>query len=221
MKRLGDTWGTTGVAMFVFLKGLDHVLGKEGSEAALPAAWRLYERLQRTFTAAEDIARLRQFEHLPAGSLGREFWEYCQRHGFPLPGQPGAIPFDAVRHDVIHLMAGYGPDREGELLLVAFCCGFFGKRRPHSTGRQVVGPGRLMYTLRLPGDEVPATVRHMRRIARELGRREGATVSEARVERAYERGRAMTVDLLNGWDYLLVAHRPLEELRRRYGILPE
>src|SRR5689334_24815 len=38
----------------------------------------------------EDAAlarRYRALEHYPPGSLGRSYWEYCRKNGFPLPGE--------------------------------------------------------------------------------------------------------------------------------------
>ena len=37
---------------------------------------------------------------------------------------------------------------------------------------------------------------------------------------AIRRGAAMNVDLNNGWNYWPVMGQPVEELRRRYNILP-
>ena len=73
----------------------------------------------------------------PAGSLAREYDAFLSRHGLEdlgLDADLGAISAgfgegeamrwfrrrDAFMHDVRHLLTGYGPDRAGEMCLLAF-----------------------------------------------------------------------------------------------------
>jgi hypothetical protein len=81
--------------------------------------------------AAEDPAiswRYRRLGLLPKNTLGRELWRYCRAHDFGLPGETGGLPEDVLYHDLLHVLAGYGTDPDGELALGAFIAGM--TRRP-------------------------------------------------------------------------------------------
>lgn len=73
--------------------------------------------------APELAAELRRFVELPEGTLGREYYEFYMRHSFELPGEGNGSPAFFVRHDMGHIIAGYGPTAPEELALAAFHCG--------------------------------------------------------------------------------------------------
>jgi hypothetical protein len=65
-------------------------------------------------------ARWREFERLPAGSLGHRVWELYDSRGFALPGSPGGAPEYLAQHDFVHVLADYGTNLRGELEVFAF-----------------------------------------------------------------------------------------------------
>jgi len=69
-------------------------------------------------------ARYRAFEHYPAGSLGRTYWEYCRKNQFALPGEKGGAPEQILFHDCAHILSGYGTAPEEEVQVACFSAGF-------------------------------------------------------------------------------------------------
>ncbi len=66
-------------------------------------------------------ARYQVLGTLAPGSLGYEFWTFYRRHGFVLPGLPGAVnEVFATPHDCTHLLSGYDTTPQGELLVSTF-----------------------------------------------------------------------------------------------------
>jgi len=138
---------------------------------------------------------------LPAGSLGRAYWEYCRKNGFALPGEKGGAPGQILFHDCAHILSGYGTAPEEEVQVACFSAGF--QRRDPFTF--------ILFVL----------------LQFHLGIRM-TPITEARTgffdpEKAMiavRRGAAMNVDLNGGWEYWPVMGEQVEELRRRYNILP-
>jgi hypothetical protein len=54
-------------------------------------------------------------EGCPAGSLGRDVWEFYKSRGFAFPGSPGSAPPLLAQHDWVHVLADYGTTLENEL----------------------------------------------------------------------------------------------------------
>jgi len=66
-------------------------------------------------------ARFRELSLLPAGTLGRAYWEEYQRNGRAFPGEQSGINVAvAVPHDCTHLLSGYDTSPVGEVLTAAF-----------------------------------------------------------------------------------------------------
>ena len=146
-------------------------------------------------------ARYRALEQYPAGSLGRSYWEYCRNNGFALPGEKGGAPEQILFHDCAHVLSGYGTAPEEEVQVACFSAGF--QRRE---------PWLFVFFVLL---QFHVGIRM-------------TPVTEARTgffdpEKALialRRGAGMNVDLNDGWDYWPVMTEQVEELRRRYNILP-
>jgi tellurite resistance protein len=164
----------------------------------------IYKMVRGLMGKYEDSALAARYEalaHYPAGSLGRSLWEYWKRNGFALPGQQGGAPEQICFHDCAHVLSGYGTHPEEEVQVACFSAGF--QRRDPFTF--------VLFVL----------------LQFHLGIRM-TPITEARTgffdpEKAMiavRRGAAMTVDLNNGWDYWPVIGEQVEELRRRYNILP-
>jgi len=157
-----------------------------------------------TGVGGEDPAvawRYRELGLLPEGTLGRTFWEHCTRRHFAFPGEKGGIPERAVFHDFGHVLAGYDTDPAGEIQQGAFQAGFI-----RNDGFVFLLFVILQFHL---GVKVTPVA-------------EGETgyFDPVKVLRAVERGAACRVDLSDGWSPWEVVGKPLEEVRREYGIAP-
>lgn len=146
-------------------------------------------------------ARYQALEHYPAGTLGRAYWEYCRTNEFALPGEKGGAAEPILFHDCAHVLSGYGTAPEEEVQVACFSAGF--QRRD---------PFTFIFFVLL---QFHVGIRM-------------TPITQARTgffdpEKAFialRRGAAMNVDLNNGWDYWPVMGEQVEELRRRYNILP-
>jgi hypothetical protein len=146
-------------------------------------------------------ARYQALEHYPSGSLGRSYWEYCRKNGFALPGEKGGAAEQVLFHDCAHVLSRYGTTPEEEVQVACFSAGFQ-RRDPWAFVFFVllqfhVGVRMTPITQARTGffDPVKAMI-------------------------ALRRGAAMNIDLNSGWDYWPVMGEQVEELRRRYNILP-
>ena len=134
-------------------------------------------------------------------ALGRAYWEYCRTNGFALPGEKGGAAEPILFHDCAHVLSGYGTTPEEEVQVACFSAGF--QRRD---------PFTFVFFVLL---QFHVGIRM-------------TPITEARTgffdpEKALiaiRRGAAMNVDLNNGWDYWPVMGEQVEELRKRYNILP-
>ncbi len=147
----------------------------------------------------ELAARYRALVDLPRGTLGREYYEHCRGVGFALPGERYAGPELMAIHDMAHVLGGYGTDPEGELQVAAFTAGF---RREQSLHIMLF----VLCQFDLGVAMVPVA-------EPELG-----LLDPEKFFAALLRGKAMTVDLFDGWDYWEVMGEEVEVLRERYGI---
>jgi uncharacterized tellurite resistance protein B-like protein len=149
----------------------------------------------------ELAARYQALEHYPAGSLGRSLWEYWHVNGFALPGQKGGAPEQIVFHDCAHVLSGYGTAPEEEVQVACFSAGFQ-RREPWMFVFFVLLQFHVGIRM------TPITVART------------GMFDPLKAMIAIRRGAAMNTDLNNGWDYWLVMGEQVEEIRRRYNILP-
>jgi len=146
-------------------------------------------------------ARYQALEHYPSGSLGREYWEYCRNNGFALPGEKGGAAEPILFHDCAHVLSGYGTDPAGEVQVACFSAGF--QRRD---------PFTFVFFVLLQF--------HMGIRMTPITKARTGFFDPEKAMIALHRGAAMNVDLNDGWDYWPVMGEQVEELRRRYNILP-
>jgi tellurite resistance protein len=164
----------------------------------------LYKFVRGMLGRYEDVALARRYqtlEYYPSGSLGRSYWEYCQKNGFPLPGEKGGAVEQVLFHDCAHVLSGYGTTPDEEVQVACFSAGFQ-RRDPWTFVFFVL----LQFHLGI-------------RLTPITGARTGF-FNPVKAMVAIRRGAAMTVDLNNGWDYWPVMGEQVDELRRRYNILP-
>lgn len=146
-------------------------------------------------------ARYRALEHYPHGSLGRSYWEYCRKNGFALPGEKGGAPEQIMFHDSAHVLSGYGTTPEEEVQVACFSAGF--QRRE---------PWIFIFFVLL---QFHVGIRMTPITTARTG-----FFDPEKAMIAIRRGAAMNVDLNDGWEYWPVMGEQVEELRRRYNILP-
>lgn len=164
----------------------------------------LYTFMRGMLGAYEDTAlaaRYQALEHYPSGSLGRAYWEYCRKNGFALPGEKGGAPEQILFHDCAHLLSGYGTAPEEEVQVACFSAGF--QRRD---------PWLFVFFVLLQF--------HVGIRMTPIAEARTGFFDPTKALIAIRRGAAMNVDLNNGWDYWPVMGEQVEELRRRYNILP-
>lgn len=188
-------WVSFGLPAFLVPAYIDYfskLLGLPSTE--LP--WKIYDRLRERNEAEDLKQRFEQLMHLPRGTFGREFWEYCNAKGVPLPGHPRSLPVHSVVHDFVHLLSGYGISIREEMLTTAFSLGFM-----FSPNARNYDPARYksLVPVRLLAELLPIP----------------------QLRRAVERGDAMRVDLFGDWDPWKVMELPLEDVKRMYNIQPE
>jgi tellurite resistance protein len=149
----------------------------------------------------ELAARYQALGHYPAGSLGRSYWEYCRKNGFPLPGEKGGAAEQILFHDCAHVLSGYGTTPGEEVQVACFSAGF--QRRD---------PWAFVFFVLLQF--------HVGIRLTPITEARTGFFDPVKAMIAIRRGAAMNVDLNNGWDYWPVMGEQVEELRRRYNILP-
>lgn len=182
--------------------------------------------LARGHSLADVLADREHLAGLPAGSLGRAYLDYMVREQLTVEGVTDlAEAFGgesdtlarALRdrllamHDLFHVVTGYGRDLMGEAALLAFT---FAQIRTRGIGF-ILG---LVYGLswrRLPSFLRPRFLHEP-----PPGFEDPQRIDElrARLREAYRRGREAGWLVAADWEALL--DLPLEEVRRRYGIVP-
>ncbi|QPD06061.1 MAG: hypothetical protein Nkreftii_003835 [Candidatus Nitrospira kreftii] len=149
----------------------------------------------------ELAARYQELKYCPPGSLGRSLWQYWHENGFALPGQKGGAPEQIVFHDCAHVLSGYGTAPEEEVQVACFSAGF--QRRE---------PWMFVFFVLLQF--------HVGIRMTPITKARTGLFDPLKAMIAIRRGAAMNVDLNDGWDYWPVMNEQVEELRRRYNILP-
>lgn len=155
--------------------------------------------------APELAAELRRFAQLPPGTLGREYHDFYMRHDFELPGEGRGSPAFFVRHDMGHVIAGYGPTSPEELALSAFHCGM--KDNDANWNFLVISLAALELGL-FDSENFESRTGILDR--------EGAL--DLMVD-GFIRG-SQCLDDFSEMDHLGEAHVPVAEIRERYGVIP-
>lgn len=158
--------------------------------------------LGKSFAVNEELAwRYRQLGLLPEGTFGREYWKHmCQRrYGFP--GEPGGFPEELIKHDLCHVLGGFGTDPSGECQVVAFICGFM-----------KTDPFWYLFMILV----------HMHLGIETFHKNPTGTLAfdPDQVVAAYLRGRGAVTDLYaTGFDWWPLFEQPLEKVRAELGLV--
>ena len=165
-------------------------------------AWFLPYRDDRADPAL--AARYRGLASLPAGTLGREYWEQYQRNGYAFPGEPNGLnEAFATPHDCTHVLSSYDTSPRGELLVSTFTAAMHPSRPMEGHILPVIFSWHLGIKINdVAGSAVGA-----------LDPREFWL--------AWARGAAITEDLFApGWDFWGCVEERVAALRDRYSIPP-
>ncbi len=176
---------------------VNEIWDKEGFRGLLKFARGMVGKYEDAALAA----RYRVLEHYPPGSLGRAYWEYCRKNRFALPGEKGGAPEQILFHDCAHILSDYGTTAEEEVQVACFSAGF--QRRE---------PWMFVFFVLLQF-HVGIRMTPITEARTGLFDPEKALI-------AIRRGTAMNIDLNDGWDYWPVMGEQVEELRKRYNVLP-
>ena len=137
---------------------------------------------------------------LPAGTVGRAYFDLLQKNDLPFPGE-GPIGERGVWHDMIHVVGGYPVTPRGEAEVVAFMAGF---RREDPFFWVFTSVLQFQVGLRIspfaPG--VPAQIEPRRYMLH------------------HARGAKVTCDLSVDWDFRADFATPVDDVRRRFHVLP-
>ncbi|MEO0377469.1 MAG: TerB family tellurite resistance protein [Cyanobacteria bacterium P01_A01_bin.17] len=146
-------------------------------------------------------SRYRALLEYPEGSFGKAYADFILRNGFSFPGEVGGPPPPVMHHDCCHVLGGYGttPNEEGGV--VGFQAGFE-KLDPFDVLMFIMaefelGIGTSPY---IPGEKDKLDPEY--------------------IFAGIDHGCHVNTDLISGinpWDYFA---EPLEEVRRRFNILP-
>jgi hypothetical protein len=149
--------------------------------------------------------RLKSMRNLPPGTLGHEYFEFLDRHGFQFPGEATSAPAVFVAHDMCHVITGYGTTGEEEIAV---------------NSMQVAVNDSDAHWVQLLGSLSIHEAGFFNRngfVAKtaSLGREGAAEI----LAEAFRRGAECTGDYTAA-DHLALADQPLEEVRARFGIPP-
>lgn len=151
-------------------------------------------------TDAAKAARYRALEAMPRGTLGRTYYEFVTSRNLPFPGEKhGAPEHYFVPHDLVHCLAGYGTDRDGEVQIIGFEAGY--RKRG---GLDVILLALCQVQLGMVIDPVAPALR--------------GELDFDKLLAAYRRGSQIAIDFSDSWDYWAVFDRPIDELRARYEL---
>lgn len=161
------------------------------------------------------VDRWAALEECPSGSLGRRVFDFYDARGFAFPGSPGSAPPLLAQHDWIHVLTDYGSTVESEIEVFSFIATANEDPRAFSLQAMVLSlfeSGNLETGAGL----FEADVGHLSSDGDAMAVRMGDAM-----RRGFLCGtRAGGEDLL-GVDWFAIADEPLEDLRRRYHIVPK
>jgi hypothetical protein len=182
-------------------QNLESITGRPwGDEDAM--AWFLPYRGDKADPAL--AARYRALEALPAGTLGREYWEQYRRNGYAFPGEPNGLnEAFATPHDCTHVQSGYDTSPRGELLVSTFTAAM----HPSRPMEGHILPVIFSWHLGIKINDV-------------AGSATGA-LDPREFWHGWARGAAVTEDLFApDWDFWGCVGESVAALRERYGVPP-
>ncbi|MEI7593653.1 MAG: hypothetical protein WCK41_10575 [Actinomycetes bacterium] len=162
-----------------------------------------------TVEADPDLeAKYEALRLLPAGSLGREEWNFYKQRGFPFPGVVGGANLALAQHDWIHVLCGFDTDGIGECE-----AGAFRAMASDFPGSTLAFLGDFIFYQSAWFDSLVSG----RHAGHEL---EAADVPD-RLSDAIRRGKSCSIDPYIGIDFFDFAGVQLDDLCRHWSIPPK
>ena len=152
-------------------------------------------------TDAAVAKRYNDLGKLPAGSLGRAYWDFIVGNDLGFPGEKGGLGERGVWHDMLHVVGGYPVTPIGEAEVVAFMAGF---RRED--------PFFWLFTVALQFQVGLRISPFAPGVAHQIDARSFV--------RHHVRGAKVKLDISRDWDFRAEWTRPLEEVRSALGVEP-
>jgi hypothetical protein len=154
-------------------------------------------------------ARYEKLGELPKDTLGHAFFVHMRSRKLPLPGEKGSLPELAMHHDLMHVLTGFDTDARGEGRLAGFYAGATSRHPVEGADAfAFVMVGLLTFHL---GYDIGPTF---------VGAERGV-VEPRELLRFIELGDRVPFDVLRAWRFEDDLARPLQEVRRRFGIHPD
>jgi len=158
---------------------------------------------------AQEFERWDALKCCPDGSLGKGMWNFYAQRGFPLPGAPGGVNSSVAHHDWIHVLTDYNSDGIGEMEVAAFS----------AMATESISPTmNFLGVLSIfQGGLLKSIVGSQPHLGHELEVVNGAE----RLVDAIRRGRACTIELIEGMNFFEHANTALAELHQKWNIVPK
>ena len=148
-----------------------------------------------------DVARrYNDLGKLPAGTVGRAYWDFIVGNDLSFPGEKNGLGERGVWHDMLHVIGGYPITPIGEAEVVAFMAGFR-REDPFFWIFTVVLQFQVGLRISPFAPGVPMQI------------------DPKSFMRHHERGARVTIDLSRDWDFRRDFTRPLEEVRRELAVI--
>jgi hypothetical protein len=157
----------------------------------------------------ELAAKWEALASCPSGSHGRAVWDFYQMRGFAFPGTPGAVSPLLAQHDWVHCLADYGTSAIGEIEVFTFIASSIPDQTGFSYAVIILGLFETGFVAAVPG-VATANPGHL-----------SAPGGITRFADALRRGLAMNLDVMGGTNWFKSAHEPIDDARRRLGVLPK
>ena len=159
--------------------------------------WLSIPSLTKKYKALQDY---------PTDTLGYNLWKYLKDRGFSFPGEKGGFIETVFWHDLVHVLAEYDTDFEGEVEIAGFTAGFL-KHNPFFLVFYIFVQLKLGVKIAILA-LAKTGVFHEPEMA-------GLFL------RAIMRGRKVTFDFTDDWDFAEDLKEKLSVLRERYHIEPK
>ncbi|MEM9653473.1 MAG: hypothetical protein AAGA65_15360 [Actinomycetota bacterium] len=193
--------------------------GYEGAWTAESTAGTGVSTLESAWEIVEDdpalAARWTALGDCPHRSLGRGVYDFYRARGFAFPGQPGSAPPLLAQHDWVHVLADYGSTVASEIEVFSFISMANEDARAFSLQAMVLSlfeSGHLATGAGL----FEADTGHFSADGQAMAVRMGDAM-----RRGFLCGTRAGGDDLLSVDWFSLADQPLEDLRRRFHIVPK
>jgi hypothetical protein len=209
--------GALGLAAFDFDRNGYTAEWDDAESAVLHSSRQLQTAWDVEVNDPQLAAQWKALEQLGADTIGRQVWEMYQARGFMFPGTPGSAPPLLAQHDWVHVLADFGTTVESELEVFGFIARANDDMRAFSLLAMVVSLFETGY-LRTGAGLFEASVGHISANHAVVVR-----LSDAMRRGALCRDRETGSDSIDFLriDWFANAHRPVAELRARFGLGPK